>query len=140
MGLLPCRCFSIALINTTVLHDPRVVEFPDTEELHVQRVDYKLYWNFLLSGGSVPLTLPCLRVNYHLGRFGDLFRNSRSSYPNCLRSGERGREFAPGRSAGKLAEPDPDSHLPPPKPRFNDVLSPNSADLGDDHSYPWCSL
>ena len=88
----------------------------------------------------MPLTLPCLRVNYNLERFGDLYINSQSSYPNCLHSRERRRELAPGRSASKLAEPDSNSHLPPPKPRFSDIFSPNSADLGVDHSYPWCSL
>ena len=45
-----------SIVNTTVLHDPRLVESEDTEPLimeqqHIRRADYKLLGDFQLHRG-----------------------------------------------------------------------------------------
>ena len=42
-------------VNTTVLHGPQLVESTDTEGPWIQRTDYKLYPDFRLHRGLVPL-------------------------------------------------------------------------------------
>ena len=61
MGPLILGFFSI--VNTTVLQDPQLVESLGTKELQVQRADYKLYLDFQLHRGSVPLTPELFKVN-----------------------------------------------------------------------------
>ena len=53
MGPLTCGRFSV--VNTTVLHDPWLVESADMEEPETERADYQPYANSQLHGGPVPL-------------------------------------------------------------------------------------
>ena len=51
-----------SIVNATVLHDPTLFEFVDMEEPQMWRAEYKLYMDFQLCGGPVPLTLCFSRV------------------------------------------------------------------------------
>lgn len=52
-----------SVVNTTVLHDPWLVDSKESE-LQLQRVNYKLYLDFYLWEGLLSLTPHYTRINY----------------------------------------------------------------------------